>query len=165
MPAQTGTLSPEEVARRAETRVKNAAATATVASYLSEHKEDLPDEFVGAINQLINLTPRRAVNSLYVRILDFLQGNKVQGVDIDPPNKGDEVDDLTLFMAFRVADTDMNKVIYQGQDEGIWISAVKEGRETKYAFFCDGPKFVESNGEVPDGYVGPVSTRRVQDKS
>ena len=139
-----GTLTPEEIAKRAETRAKNADAVATIATYLSEHKE-LPKKFVAAINHMVKLDSRRSANSLYERIINFIRGEKVPGVDTEPPGEGQPVDDMTLFMAFRVADTDMRKVLYQGQDNGVWISAVKNGRDTIYTF-------VAESEDMPEGY-------------
>ena len=143
----TGPLSQDEVAKRAETRAKRATAVSCIASYLSKAK-DLPSEFVDAIKLLVNLDNRRQPNSLYTRVIDFIMGKKVTDVDEVPPGKGNPVDDMTLFKAFRVATTDMQKVIYQGQDDGIWISAVKKGKDTLYTYYGEG-------AAAPEGYPGP----------
>ena len=129
-----------------------ATAKAYIAQEIADNKS-LPKKLVDAIKLLVNVDNIRQPNSLYTRIISFIMGNKVQGVDYEPPEKGEIVDDITLFRAFRVAATDMNKVIYQGQDNGIWISAVKKGVDILY-------RLVAEQEEIPEDYPGPIRTKR-----
>ena len=129
-----------------------ATAKAYIAQEIADNKS-LPKKLVDAIKLLVNVDNIRQPNSLYTRIISFIMGNKVQGVDYEPPKKGAIVDDITLFRAFRVAATDMNKVIYQGQDNGIWISAVKKGVDILY-------RLVAEQEEMPEDYPGPIRTKR-----
>ena len=141
-----------------EMRAKRATARAKIAEYIEKNLTRLPKEFVASVRLLVNLDSRKAANSLYTRVLTFLSGKEVEGVDhniFPPPNKGDEVDDYVLYKAFKVAETDMNKVIYQGQDNGIWIAARKVGRDIFYWFFGEGKK-------MPKDYPGPIRRPRTK---
>lgn len=145
-----GPLSPDEVAKRAAAKAKNAAYKAVIANGLANIK-DLPAEFIEAVKSLINLDSRRAPNSLYARIIEFIK------------EKGEPVDDMTLFKAHRVSETDMRKVIFQGQDNGQWISAVetpnKENPEVNDVMYT----YIGEHDEwpnVPEGYPGPIRKKR-----
>ena len=158
----TGSLSPEETAKRAETRAKNAADIAIIAKALNTLK-NLPTEFIDAIKRQVKLDNRRQPNNLFNDIIKFICGEKVaravdnEGNMLEPPGKGKVLNDMELFMAFRVAATDMRKVIYQGQEAGIWISETKKGRDTLYTFFAESEAYPAS---PPEGYPGPIRKER-----
>ena len=159
--AATETATATDTGRAAqdlEMRAKRATARAKIAEYIEKNLTRLPKEFVASVKLLVNLDSRKAANSLYTRVISFITGNKVEDVDhslYPVPDKGEEVDDYTLYKAFKVAETDMNKVIYQGQDNGIWIAARKVGRDIFYWFFGDG-------AEMPEGYPGPIRRPRTK---
>lgn len=150
-----GPLSPEEIARRTAAKAKNAEYKAVIANGLANIKE-LPTNFIEAIKALVNLDSRRAPNSLYTRVIDFIKET----------GEGNPVDDMTLFKRFRVSETDMRKVIYQGQDDGEWISAVEtpnkqnsEINDVIYTYVGQYPEWPNT----PEGYPGPI--RKVRTKS
>ena len=148
-----GKRTAEVLARMA----KKAEAKAYIAHEIANNKT-LPKKLIEAIKLLVNVDNIRQPNSLYTRIISFISGEKVPNlVEADPPNKGDVVDDTTLFKAFRVAATDMNKVIYQGQDNGIWISAEKVGVDIHY-------RLVAEQEDMPEGYPGPIRKKRGENK-
>lgn len=151
---RVGKLTAEELAQRRETRMRRVAAVETINQFIKE----LPEKLQNAIKELINLEPGRQPNSLYSRIQDFIMGESIPGVDEKPPGKGKNVDDMTLFKAFRVATTDMVKIIYQAQEQGIWISATKKGRDTLYKFEGEGPVWPD----VLEGYSGPLRKPRTK---
>ena len=148
-----GKRTAEVLARMA----KKAEAKAHIAHELANNKS-LPKKLVDAIKLLVNVDNIRQPNSLYTRIISFISGEKVPNlIDAEPPKKGEVVDDTLLFKAFRVAGTDMNKTIYQGQDRGIWISAEKVGVDTHYRLFAE-------QEDMPEGYPGPIRKKRGENK-
>ena len=155
----TVTTASGRAAQDLELRAKRAVARSKIAEFIEKNIKRLPKEFVDSIKLLVNLEGRKAPNSLYTRVINFISGNAVEGVDHDafpPPKKGEEVDDYTLFKAFKVAETDMNKVIYQGQENKVWIAARKVARDVYYKFYGEGE-------EMPEGYPGPIRKKKKEE--
>ena len=135
--APTSTDNNDRAPQDLKARAERATARSRIAEELAKNK-DLDKDFVAAIKLLVNVESTRQPNSLYSRIIEFI---KEQG--------GTIVDDFTLYKKFKVAKTDMNKVIYQGQNNGIWISGVEKGEDTEYCF-------VTEQAEMPEDYPGPI---------
>ena len=125
-----------------ETRRKRDAARRVLADAVNNNK--VSEAIADAIKTLVNVEPKRAPNSVFTRILEWMRKNKTQnGMD--------------MFKEFRVGNNEMKQAIYSAQDENEWISGVTDKKgDTVYTY-------LGNHDEMPDGYPGPIRRQRNKD--